>query len=109
VRLPHALGEPCAEGTLSKDRVHAVGERADLAYAVAARNADEHGLVVATRQELDLAAAHEVGEVADDVGAVRFEPVEEGAGEVKARLHLRMAVERGHERRVGALGHLLED
>jgi hypothetical protein len=72
--------------------VDAVGEGADLPHTVAARHADEHRLVVAAGQELDLATPDEVREVADDVGAIRLEPVQKRSGEVEARLHLGMAV-----------------
>ena len=106
VRFPHALGEPCAERPLPEDRIDPVGERADLPDAVAPRHAHEHRLVVAAREELDLTAPHEVGQVADDVGPVRLEPVEERSGEVEARFHFGMAIEGGHERRIRALGHL---
>src|SRR5687767_5576003 len=109
MRLPNAFGEPRAERTLPEDRMHTIRQRAYLAHAISARHADEHGLVVAARKELDLAAPHQVGEVADDVGPVRLKPVKEWTGEVKARLHLRVAIERGHERRICTLGHLLDD
>ena len=92
MRLPHALGQPRAEGPLPEDRVHAVGERADLTDAVAARHTDEHRLVVATGEELDLTAPHEVGKVADDVGPIGLEPVQERSGEMEARLHFGMAI-----------------
>jgi len=109
VRLPHAFGQPGAEGPLTEDRVHTIGERADLPDAVAPRDADQDRLVVAAREELDLPAPNEVGEIADHVGTVRLEPIQERAGEVEAGLHFGMAIEGGHERRIGALGHLGED
>ena len=70
------------------------------------RRAHEHRLVVAARQKLDLTAPHEVGEIADDVGPVRLEPVEKWSREMEARFHFGMAIEGGHERRICALGHL---
>ena len=108
MRLPDALGEPRAERTLAEDGVHAIAERADLPDAVASRDADEDGLVVAPREELDLPAADEVREVADDIGSVRLEPIQQGAGEVEARFDLRMPVQGGNERGIRPLGHLLK-
>ena len=72
--------------------VQSVGERADLAHTVPARHPHEHGLVVAARQELDLASPDEVGEITDDVGPIGLEPVQERTGEVEARLHFGMAI-----------------
>ena len=108
VRFPDALGEPRPQRTLTEDRVHPVGERADLADAVAPRNSHQDRLVVAAGEKLDLPTADEVREIADDVGPIRLEPVEERAGKMEARFHLRMAVQRGDERRIRTLGHLLE-
>src|SRR5207253_4624899 len=53
-------------------------------------------------------ALHEIGEVADDVGSVALEPVEERAGEVERRFHLGVPIERSHERRIRALGYVSE-
>ncbi len=92
VWLPHALGQPGAKRPLTEDRVDPVGERPDLAHAIPARHADEDRLVVTAGKELDLAAPDQVGEVADDVGPVGLEPVQEGSGEVEARLHFGMAI-----------------
>ena len=108
VRLPDALGEPRPEGPAAEDRGDPVGERADLPDGIAPGDADEDRLVVAAGEELDLAALHEVGEVADDVRAVALEPVEERAGEVEGGLHFGVPIERGHERRIRALGHVRE-
>src|SRR5207253_5594532 len=63
----------------------------------------------AAREELDLSAAHEVGEVTDDVGTVALEPVEQGSGKVEACFHFGMPVQRGNKRRICALGHVGED
>src|SRR5207248_6364063 len=71
--------------------------------------ADGHRPAIAAGEELDLAAADEVWEVADDVGPVALEPIEEGSREMEARLHFGMAIERGNKRRVRALGHVGED
>src|SRR5207253_7441843 len=106
MRLPHALGEPGPKGSAPEDRRHPVGERADLPDRVAARDADEDRLVVAAGEQLDLPALHEIGEVADDVGSVALEPVEERAGEVERRFHFGMPIERSHERRIRALGYV---
>ena len=109
MRLPDALGQPRAERPLSEDRVDAVGKGANLGDAVAARDADEDRLVVAAGEELDLAPADEVGEVADDVWAVGLQPVEERSGEVETRLHFGVPIKGGHERGIRPLGHILED
>jgi len=77
-------------------------------HRVPARDADEDGLVVAAGEQFDLAALDEVREIADDVGTVAFEPIEERAGEVEGRLHFGVPIERGHERRIRALGHVRE-
>src|SRR5439155_23951265 len=108
VRLPNALGQPGSERPLPEDRVNTVGQCPDLADTVAPGDADEYGLVIASGEELDLSATDEVRKGADDVRTVRLEPVEERTREVQGRLYLRMAVKRGHERGIGALGHLLE-
>src|SRR5690242_14351661 len=109
MRLPDALGEPRAEGPLAEDRVNAVGEGADLTDAIAPRDPHQNRLVVTAREELDLPAPDQVGEVADHVRAVTLQPVEQWPGEVETRLHFGMAIERRHERGVRTLGHLLED
>src|SRR5258708_4187753 len=103
-RVPSAT----LRGTAAEDRGHPVGERADLADRVGGRDAEEDRLVVATREELDLPALHEVGEVADDVGTIAFEPVEERAGEVERRFDFGVPIERSHERRIRALGYVSE-
>ena len=79
-----------------------------LADRVAARDTDEDRLVVAAREELDLAALHEVGEVTDDVGPIALEPIEERAGEMERRFHFGVPIERSHERRIRALGYVSE-
>jgi hypothetical protein len=109
VRLPHALREPCAERPLAEHGVHAIGERADLPDGIAARDADEDRLVVATREELDLTAANEVREITDDIRTVPLEPVEERTGEVEGRFYFGVPVESGHERCVCTLCHFGED
>ncbi len=86
-----------------------LGERPDLGDGVPPRHTDEDRLVVASGQELDLAALEEVTEVADDVRTVALEPVEERSGEVHGRFHFGVPIESGHERRVRALGHFLVD
>ena len=106
MRLPHALGEPCAERTLTEDRVHAVAQRSDLRDRVTTRDADKDRLVVTAGEKLDLTAPHEVREVANDVGTVPLEPVEQRSGEMQARLHLGVSVKGGNQRRVGALCYL---
>jgi hypothetical protein len=108
VRLPHALGQPGPERPATEDRGDPVGERTDLTDRVTARYADKDRLVVAARQELDLTALDEVGKVADHVGPVRLEPIEEWAGEVEGRFDFGVPIERGHERRIRALGHVRE-
>ena len=109
MRFPHALGQPCAQRPLTEDRVNPIGQGTDLTDAVPARHTNEDGLVIAAGEELDLSASHQVGEISDHVGPVRLQPVQERTGEVKACLHLRVAVKRRHERRIRALGHLLKD
>src|SRR5256885_8031801 len=59
VRLPDALGEPRAERAPAEDRRDAISERADLADRIATRHPNQDGLVVAAREQLDLAALHE--------------------------------------------------
>jgi hypothetical protein len=109
VGFPHSLGQPCAQGSLSEDRVHPIGKRSDLPDSVASRDADQHGLVIATRKKLDLTPPDEVREVADHVGTVRLKPIEERPREVEARFYLGMAVKSGNEGGIRPLGHILED
>src|SRR5919201_3211083 len=94
MRLPDPLGQPGPERALSEDRVNSVGKRRDLADAVAPRHPDQDRLVVTAGEELDLAPPDQVREVADHVGTVRFEPIEQRTREVEARLYLGMAVQR---------------
>jgi hypothetical protein len=89
--------------------VDPIGKRPDLAHSIAPRDTDENGLVVAAGKELDLAPFDEVGEVADDVRTIRFEPVEERSREVKTRLYFGVPIERGDEGGIRPLGHILED
>src|SRR5438093_1225233 len=109
LRLPHALREPRSKRPRAERGREPIRERADLRDRVAARDADEDRFVVAAGKELDLPAALEIGDVAEDVGAVRLEPIEERAREVEGRAHARVPVERSDERRVGLLGHVFED
>ena len=109
MRLPDTLGQPSSEGTLSENCVHAVGKRPNLADAIPSRDAHKNRLVIPAREQLDLPAPHEIGEVSDDVGAVRLEPVQKGSGEMEARFHLGMAVQRGDQRGIRPLGHILEN
>src|SRR3989454_7819427 len=78
VRLPDAFRQPCSERPLSEDRVYTIGKRPNLGDAIAPRHADEDRLVVTTGKKLDLTPPDEVRQVADDVRAVGFQPVEEG-------------------------------
>ena len=108
VGLPDAFRQPRPEGPLSEYRVHPVGKRPNLSDPVAAWHADQDRLVVPAGKELDLTSSDEVGQVADDVGSVGFEPVQERTGEVKTGLYFRVPIERGDERRIRPLGHILE-
>jgi len=108
VRLPDPFGQPGPERTPPEHPGHPVGERPDLPDRVAAGDADEDRLVVPAGEELDLPPLHQIGEVADDIRSVPLEPVEERPGEVEGRLYFGVPIERGHERRIGALGHVGE-
>ena len=109
MRFPDPLGEPSAEGPLPEDRVNPIRKRPDLPDAIAPRDADEDRLVVTPGKELDLTPTNEIGEVANDVRTVRFEPVEQRTGEVEAGFYLGVAIQGGHERGIRPLGHILED
>jgi hypothetical protein len=109
VRLPHPLGQPCAQRALSEDRVNPIGKRPNLGDAVAPRHTDQNRLVIAPGEELYLTPSDQVGEVPDDVWAVGFQPIEERPREVKAGLYFGVPIEGGHEGGVRPLGHILED
>ena len=89
--------------------MHAIGERADLADRIAARDADEDRLVVATGEQLDLAAADEVGKITDDVWPVALEPVEQRPREVQGCFYFGVPVESSHKRCIRTLCNFGED
>jgi len=109
VRLPDAFRQPCSERPLSEDRVYTIGKRPNLGDAIAPRHTDEDRLVVTAGKKLDLTPPDEVRQIADDVRAVGFQPVEEGPREVETRFYLGVPIKGGHERGVRPLGHILED
>ncbi|TME26845.1 MAG: hypothetical protein E6I66_14045 [Chloroflexi bacterium] len=86
-----------------------IGKRPNLGDTVAPRHPDQNGLVVAPGEKLDLTPPDEVGEVADDVWAVGFQPVEQRSGEVKGGLYFGVPIEGGHQRGIRPLGHVLEN
>jgi hypothetical protein len=89
--------------------VNAIGKRPNLGDPVAAGDADEDRLVVAAGEKLDLAPPDEVRKVTDDVWAVGLQPIEERTGEVETGLYFGVPIERGNERGIRPLGHILED
>jgi len=58
--LPDALGQPGAARAPVHEAGEPVGERVDLAHAVAFGNDGEHGLHVAPAEHLDLTPLHHV-------------------------------------------------
>jgi hypothetical protein len=89
--------------------VYPIGKCPNLGDAIAPRHTDEDRLVVTAGEKLDLPPPDEVRQVADDVRAVGFQPVEEGSREVETGFYFWVPIEGGHERGVRPLGHILED
>ena len=77
--------------------------------AIAPGYSDQNRLVVAAREELDLAPSDQVRDVSDDVGTVGFQPVKQRTGEVESGLYFGMPIKGGHEGGVRPLGHILEN
>src|SRR6185369_16668877 len=104
-----ALGEPGAARPAAEGRLDLVGHPAELADAVALGQGGENGLVPATADDLDLAALGEGRETGDEVGSLRAEPGEEGAGVVEGKADPGMALEGADHREVGAVVGLGDD
>ena len=109
VRFPDPLGEPRAAWPAPERRLELVGHPDQLADPIAVRQRGEDRLVPAAAEDLDLVALREGGEAGDEIGPLRAQPVEQGAGVMEGDPDAGVALEGLDHRQVGVLVRLGDD
>src|ERR1700761_3509402 len=112
MRLPHALGEPCAARTNAQMTFEVIREARDLFQAIGRRNCDENRLVESAPAQSGLPLANQRARAIEVCGAISLDPFEQAAAEMHAEANRRMCREHVEKRqialRVGALDHVVE-
>ncbi len=101
VRLPDPLREPRAPRPPPGDALQLVGHPRQLAQPVPLGQRRQHGLVVATAEQLDLAALDDGAEALQELRPLGAHPVQERSRVVEGEAHPGVAVQGVDHRPVG--------
>ena len=108
VRFPDTFGQPGTDRAHAEQRLELLAHPPRLTDPITLRERGEDRFVVATADDLDLAARHERREAGDEFRPLRAEPFQQRPGVVEREPDVGMALERGDHRLVGEvvdLGH----
>ena len=108
LRLPDALGDPCAGGATAEMVFEIGGQAGDLFALVLGRDRDKDGFVKPAADQFDLASADESFQAAKIFGTIFFNPGEQRAGIVEAHVDAGMFFEQFDEREIRVLIGLLK-
>ena len=107
--LPDALGEPEPLGAPAEVALDRLAHFADLAEAVARRDAREDRLVVTAGEKLESAGLAEGAQAGDEIGVALQEKIEQRPRYVHRDAQARVALQDFDEREVGVTQGILEN